>query len=75
MEGMISARVASGRIATAKSPNKYVFHMAPENAPYPVPFFLVESTGIFSSQFSVSGIGRDEVAILTFVFEYHTENE
>lgn len=73
MEGMISARVASGRIATAKSPNKYVFHMAPENAPYPVPFFVVESTGIFSAQFSVSVM--DEVAILTFVFEYHAENE
>jgi hypothetical protein len=49
--------------------------MAPENAPYPVPFFVVESTGIFSAQFSVSVIGRDEVAILTFVFEYYTENE
>jgi hypothetical protein len=30
--------------------------MAPGNAPYPVPFFVVESTGIFSSQFSVSAI-------------------
>jgi hypothetical protein len=56
MEGMISAWVANATIAAAKSPNKYVFLMASGNSRYPVPFFVVESTGIFSSQFSVSAI-------------------
>jgi hypothetical protein len=53
MEGMISARAASARIAAAKNPNEYNFLIAPERS-YPVHFFVVESIGIFSLRFFLS---------------------